>query len=202
MLFTQDAEDARLLEHYLARGHEPWNVSLEAAWLDFELRRHVSERLVRCQARHGRPLRVLNVGIGVGLWDDWLGYVVGAGIPVPDGSMTRSGAEVPGADGSITRGGAVLTSIDIDCDICEVFELRQRREKHPFPARVVCGDLDALAGEEFDFITCIGSTLEESGAPEELRAAMRGLLAPGGELVVGDVRPHHAWPGVSLVWRT
>src|SRR5262245_37868206 len=53
-MLSMSSEDARLLEHYLARGHEPWNVSLEAAWLDFELRRHVSERLVRKLAEHDR----------------------------------------------------------------------------------------------------------------------------------------------------
>jgi SAM-dependent methyltransferase len=180
------SDDARLLEHYLERGHEPWNVSLEAAWLDYELRRYVSERLAQWRsaqlaqvaqvaqpsATAGRKPRVLNVGIGVGLWDDWLAHAVGGEI----------------------------TSIDIDCDICEMFELRQARERHPFPARVVCGDLDALAGEQFDFITCIGSTLAESGAPDELREAMRALLAPGGCLVIGEVRPQAALPGVSLTW--
>lgn len=167
-------DDARLLEHYLQRGHEPWNVSLEAAWLDFELRRHVSERVARWRERTGTTPRVLNVGIGVGLWDDWLGHEVGAEI----------------------------TSIDIDCDICELFELRQRRERHPYPARVMCGDLDELAraGEQFDIITCIGSTLDESGAPQELRDAMRALLAPGGELLIGEVRAQHAVPGFVLEW--
>src|SRR5688572_470403 len=130
-------DDARLLDHYIHRGHGPWNVSLEASYLDFELRRALVTRLPT-----KRPLRVCNVGIGVGLWDDWLGYLVGASI----------------------------TSVDRDRDICEVLELRQRRERHPYPARVLCGDvlagvLDELGerGERFDLITCIGSTLGESG---------------------------------------
>ena len=38
-------EDSELLAHYIARGREPWNVSLEAAWLDYELRRYVLSRL-------------------------------------------------------------------------------------------------------------------------------------------------------------
>ena len=117
-------------------------------------------------------MRVCNVGIGVGLWDDWLGYVVGD----------------------------VITSVDRDRDICEVFELRQHRERHPHPARVICGDvlLGALAGESFDLITCTGSTLHESGAPDELRQVLTAALAPTGRLIVAEVRETAGTPGVGL----
>lgn len=96
--------DAELLAHYVARGAEPWNTSLEAAWLDYELRAWVAPRLPR-----GPRIRIANIGIGVGLWDDWLAYEVGA--PV--------------------------TSIDVDPDIRRVFAARQRREQHRFPSRVL-----------------------------------------------------------------
>jgi protein-L-isoaspartate O-methyltransferase len=164
-LVTDD--DSKLLDHYLERGHQRWNVSLAAAYLDYEMRRYVTERMPL-----RRPLRVCNVGIGVGLWDDWLGHLVGG----------------------------VITSVDIDRDICELFALRQRRERHPYPARVVCGDVlaGALHGEPFDVITCIGSTLGESGAPAALRTAMVAALSPCGILIEAEVRETSGSPGVVL----
>ena len=36
--------ETELLAHYVERGGEPWNVSLEAAWLDYELRAWVRPR--------------------------------------------------------------------------------------------------------------------------------------------------------------
>lgn len=149
-------EDAELLEHYLQRGREPWNVSVEAAWLDFELRTFV---LARLPAQ--RPLSVCNVGIGVGLFDDWLGHVIGAPI----------------------------TSVDRDPAICRIFEIRQRRENHPHPARVVCGDVrdGVLRGMRFDVVTVVGSTLEESGDRGATKRALQEALAPGGILLVAEV---------------
>ena len=55
-------EDAELLAHYVERGGEPWNVSLEASWLDFELRAWVKPRLPERW-----PVTACNIGIGVGL---------------------------------------------------------------------------------------------------------------------------------------
>ena len=147
-------EDSELLAHYIARGREPWNTSLEAAWLDYELRAFVMARLPR------RPLSVLNVGIGVGLFDDWLGHVIGG----------------------------CITSVDRDAQICRVFALRQRRERHPFPAHVVCGDVrQHVLAERFDVITVVGSTLEESGDRGATTRALQGLLAPAGQLLVAEV---------------
>lgn len=149
-------EDSELLAHYIARGREPWNVSLEAAWLDYELRRYVLSRL---PAR--RPISVCNVGIGVGLFDDWLGHTIGARI----------------------------TSVDRDPDICRLFELRQRREGHPFPARVLCGDVRAgvLGGATFDVICAVGSTLQESGDRGATTRSLEAALAPDGVLLVAEV---------------
>jgi SAM-dependent methyltransferase len=148
------SETAELLEHYLERGREPWNVSLEAAWLDYELRAWVRPRL---PARW--PARVCNIGIGVGLWDDWLGHELGVAI----------------------------TSVDRDREVCRTFAVRQRREGHPFPARVVCGDLAEVGAARFDVITIVGSTLAETGDRAALERAALAALAPGGVLLVADV---------------
>jgi 2-polyprenyl-3-methyl-5-hydroxy-6-metoxy-1,4-benzoquinol methylase len=146
--------DAELLEHYIARGREPWNVSLDAAWLDYQLRRFVAERL---PAR--RPLRVCNVGIGVGLFDDWLAHEIGASI----------------------------TSIDRDEEVCRLFAYRQQREAHPYPSRVICADVRDGASDTFDVITCVGSTLTESGDAGATTRALQAMLVPGGQLLVAEV---------------
>lgn len=156
-----DTEDAELLAHYLERGRESWNVSLEAAWLDYELRAFVASKLPV-----GRPISVCNVGIGVGLFDDWLCHTVGA-----------------------SAAASSVTSVDRDPAICRVFQLRQRRERHPFPARVVCGDVRdrVLEIARFDLITVVGSTLEESGDRGETMRALQRHLAPRGEILVAEV---------------
>lgn len=150
------SDDADLLKHYLERGREPWNVSLEASWLDYELRAYIAARLPA-----KRPLRVCNVGIGVGLFDDWLGHHLASSI----------------------------TSVDRDSEICRIFTLRQRREQHPHPARVIYGDVrdGVLAGMHFDVITVVGSTLDESGDRGETLRALQESLAPDGVLLVAEV---------------
>jgi SAM-dependent methyltransferase len=150
------SETTDLLAHYLARGREPWNVSLEASWLDYELRAWVRPRLPS-----GWPVRGCNIGIGVGLWDDWLGHELGVAI----------------------------TSVDTDPEICRTFAMRQRREGHPFPARVRCGDpRDGILGRaRFDVVTLVGSTLAETGDRGGLELAAITALAPGGVLLVADV---------------
>lgn len=154
--FAGMREDRELLAHYLARGAEPWNVSLEAAWLDYELRAWVRARL---PARW--PLAACNIGIGVGLWDDWLAHELCTSI----------------------------TSVDLDPEVCRTFELRQRRERHPFPSAVVCGDPSrgALRGARYDLITIVGSTLDEAYDRAALEHAAAAALAPGGALLIADV---------------
>ncbi len=155
------SDDADLLKHYLERGREPWNVSLEASWLDYELRAYVAARLPT-----KRPLRVCNVGIGVGLFDDWLGHYLGA----------------------------TITSVDRDPEVCRIFALRQRREGHPHPAHVICGDVRdgvlrdvAIGGGAFDAITVVGSTLDETGDRGATLRALQESLAPDGVLLVAEV---------------
>lgn len=161
------SESTELLEHYLERGREPWNVSLEAAWLDFELRAWVRPRL---PARW--PVRACNIGIGVGLWDDWLGHELGVAI----------------------------TSVDVDAAICRTFAVRQRSEGHPFPARIVCGDPrdGVLGAARFDVITIVGSTLAETGDRAALERAAVAALAPGGVLLVADVGNRQPPAGCEL----
>jgi len=164
VLTTSESE---LLAHYLERGGEPWNVSLEAAWLDYELRAWIRPRLPG-----GWPVRVCNLGIGVGLFDDWLGHELGA----------------------------VITSVDRDPQICRTFAARQRRERHPFPARVRCGDAcDGILGVAcFDAITIVGSTLAETGDRAELERAAVAALVPGGTLLVAEVGNREPPHGLEL----
>jgi len=170
--------ESELLAHYVERGGEPWNVSLEAAWLDFELRAWVRPRL----PTHW-PAAVCNIGIGVGLWDDWLGHELGVAI----------------------------TSVDRDPQICRTFAARQRRERHPYPAHVRCGEVCAIAdgtgvrriggaptgvlgSSRFDAITIVGSTLAETGDRAELERAARAALAPNGSLLIAEVGNHQPPP--------
>ena len=147
-----------LLTHYIARGAQPWNVSTEAAWLDYELRAWIGPRLVR-----RKPRRVCNIGIGTGLWDDWLGHLIDRR--------------------------AVLTSVDPDPEACQLFALRQLHERHPHPAQIVCGDVadGCLAGSAFDAITIVGSALAEAPDRLAIETALLDALAPGGVLLIGAV---------------
>jgi hypothetical protein len=149
-------EDAELLAHYVERGGEPWNVSLEASWLDYELRAFVRPRLPETW-----PVAACNIGIGVGLWDDWLGHELGASI----------------------------TSIDCDPDICRRFRIRQARERHPYPAVVRCFDasIGGIGVGRFDVITIVGSTLGEAIDHAALERHALAALRPGGVLLIADV---------------
>lgn len=158
--------ETELLAHYVERGGEPWNVSLEAAWLDYELRAWMKPRL---PARWPAP--VCNIGIGVGLFDDWLGHELGTSI----------------------------TSIDRDPLICRTFAARQRRERHPNPAQVRCGDACSVLGtSRFDAITIVGSTLAETGDRDQLERAARAALVPGGTLLVAEVGNREPPPNLEL----
>ena len=66
---------------------------------------------------------------------------------------------------------------------------RQRRERHPFPAKVRCADPCAgiLGMARFDAITIVGSTLAETGDRAELERAALAALVPGGSLLVAEV---------------
>lgn len=150
--------DADLLRHYLERGGEPWNVSAESAYFEFRVRdfleRHATRRL---------PMHVANLGVGAGVWDDFLGHWIG-----DDG---------------------LLVSVDADPAIAALFRYRQAREQHPFPSEVVCADAlgDALAAASFDLVTVVGSTPGESGDPHGLVRRAFELVRPGGQLLLASL---------------
>lgn len=117
-----------------------------------------------CTLWHG--VQVCNVGIGVGEWDDFLGYWL--------------------------RDWGTLTSMDIDTPICEVFAYRQKRERHHNPSRVVNEDIfkTTLAHDSFDLVTIIGSTPQETGNPPAALDSCFGLVKPGGQLLyMGIIDP-------------
>ena len=144
-------DDADLLDDYVRRGREASKASLEAAWLEYELRAYVLSLLPK-----RRPLAVCNAGIW-GVWDDWLGHVVGSRI----------------------------TSVDRDADRCRFLVLRQQREGHPYPAEAICGDVcaDVLGDRRFDIITCMRSVDDEG----RTYRALQRFLAPSGLLLRAEI---------------
>lgn len=125
-----------------------------------------------------RPLRACNVGIGAGRWDDWLGHVLGPG--------------------------AHLVSVDRDRAACRQLALRQRHERHPYPAEIVCADVldGALDTRELDLVTVVGSTLRENGARRgDVERAIIASLARGGTALVAEAMPvgEAAPAGASII---
>src|SRR5436190_1501967 len=105
--------DVDLLGFYLnANAPEAgrWNGSPEALFLELAIRSEF-----RADIEKRSNTRVLNVGIGTGGWDDFLGYWLE------------------------DRG--QLVSLDRDREVCALLRYRQRREGHPYPALVLRGDL-------------------------------------------------------------
>ncbi|CAG9621117.1 class I SAM-dependent methyltransferase [Sutcliffiella rhizosphaerae] len=150
--------DQKLLNYYLElKGPEagPWNTSpaclhTEQVTRDF-IRKHIN-------LTHG--IRVCNVGIGTGDWDDFLGYWL--------------------------NGHGILTSIDIDNEICEIFAYRQMREGHPNPAQIhnkSIFDKD-LPSATFDVVTLIGSAIQEIGEFRKCMDACFRLLKDDGQLLL------------------
>jgi SAM-dependent methyltransferase len=160
-------DDHLLLEFYRARSGPDarWNLSPEAAFLDYRLRTWFQAYLPP-----RRKPRVCNIGIGAGEWDDFIGY-------------------------ALERVDGTLTSVDSDREICDLFEYRQGREEHPNPARVICCDALQSPSElekRFDMVTIIGSTVREIGNYEGTLAACSELLKPGGVLFYSDFYEFHA----------
>ncbi len=157
-------DDARLLRFYLERGgpEARWNLSPECAYLDYRLHGWAAEQLLL-----GPCASVLNIGIGAGHWDDWLGYLL--------------------------DGHGRLTSIDRDGAIADTLRYRQQREGHPNPARAHCVDVlrDRIDGR-FDVVTLIGSTAAETGEWQTALAVASRALNPGGRLFYADF--HHLSP--------
>jgi SAM-dependent methyltransferase len=152
--------DDDLLRHYLERGgpDSRWNLSAEAAYFDYRTRDFLERH-----AERSMPYEVCNVGIGVGLWDDFLAYWVG-------------------------ETGRVV-SIDIDPQVAMLLRTRQARENHPHACEVVCTDAlgDGVRRGTFDLVTVVGATPSESGDPHGLIAAAVGLARPGGQVMIGGL---------------
>jgi SAM-dependent methyltransferase len=130
---------------------ERWNLSPERLYLDCWTRWFLREHL-----RPSGLEQACNVGIGLGEFDDWLGYWL--------------------------EGHGQLVSIDIDGNLVQRFVERQAREKHPNPSRAVHADLLRADLGTFDLVTMVGSTVHETHAPARaLRCAQR-WVKPGGWL--------------------
>jgi SAM-dependent methyltransferase len=159
--------DSDLLAFYLAKAHpdaQRWNLSAENLQIEWMLRHAIETQLTAADG-----MRACNIGIGVGEWDDFLGYWL-----------------------EDHRG--TLTSVDIDAEICETLRYRQERERHTNPARVLCEDALKLSlpPESFDLVTLVGSTLGEIDAYEPGLRACVALLAPRGTLLYSDFEDRHA----------
>jgi SAM-dependent methyltransferase len=157
--------DKKLLEHYVSlRDPEAglWNLSPRSLYMELEVREFFQKH-----AALKTNVKVCNVGIGAGEWDDYLGYV-----------LCNKGT---------------LTSIDIDRDICELFQYRQKRERHPNPSAVMCTDIlnHTLTSEQFDFVTIIGSTVKEIGNYEQTFEACFSLLRRGRMILYMDFHKYH-----------
>jgi ubiquinone/menaquinone biosynthesis C-methylase UbiE len=156
--------DQQLLQYYLQLHHPdsyPWNLSPENLYVEFIIRDFVQTHV---SFREG--MTVCNIGIGVGEWDDFLGYLL--------------------------HGKGTLTSVDIDTEICAIFQYRQQKEQHPNPAIVLCEDmLQMKLEEEFDLVTMIGSTLKEIGRYEEALDICFRLMKPDGLFVYMDFSKNH-----------
>ncbi|MBD2866776.1 class I SAM-dependent methyltransferase [Paenibacillus oceani] len=158
-------DDQKLLKYYL-NMREPeayqWNMSPKSLYLELETR----DFLLR-QFEAAPGMKACNIGIGVGEWDDYLGYFL--------------------------QGNGQLTSIDIDPGICESFTYRQKREGHPNPSAVRCDDFLTcpLPSMEYDLVTMIGSALNEIGAYRKTFTAISAMLKPGGHLMYMDLVKYH-----------
>lgn len=128
-----------------------FSLSPEVLYLDCWTRVFLREHL------DPAPLRaVCNVGIGLGTFDDWLGFWL-----PPE---------------------AELTSVDIDGAAVQRFAERQRREEHPHAAKVVHGDLMQAELGPFDLVAIVGSTIHETHAPALALHTVQRWVKPGGWL--------------------
>jgi ubiquinone/menaquinone biosynthesis C-methylase UbiE len=157
--------DTALLQFYLEL-HSPeaqlWNLSPESLYIEF-----ITRDYIRRNINVINGMKVCNIGIGTGEWDDFLGYWL--------------------------NGKGSLTSVDIDADICEMFRYRQSREGHPNPSRVVCMDIFAstLPRNHFDLVTIIGSTVKETGEYEKTLESCFDILKKDGCLLYMDFASNH-----------
>ena len=157
--------DAGLLNFYLEL-HNPesyyWNMSPESLYIE-----HITRQYLKNNITAHTGMKACNIGIGVGEWDDYLGYWL-------DGKGS-------------------LTSVDIDADICEMFRYRQARERHPYPSMVVSMDIlhSTLPNNHFDLVTIIGSTVKQIGEYQKALESCFSILGSNGFLLYMDFTRNH-----------
>lgn len=167
--------DQELFQYYLAmREQEPhqWNLSPKSLYMELETRDFLTRNYQPVAADSSSPgtsIKACNIGIGVGEWDDFLGYFI--------------------------AGKGQLTSVDINREICEVFKYRQQREGHTNPSHVVCEDFTraSLPENEYDLVTIIGSTLQESGKTKEVFAKTHEIMKVDGYLFVMNLEKYSSF---------
>lgn len=150
-------DDRDLLSYYLERGAEGrWNLSVEAAYLDYRLRSWAAELAPRETAS------ACNVGIGEGSWDDYLGYLL-------EGRAAVTSIDV---DQRI-------------CALLEYRQRREGHPNasRVVCADLLTGPID---GAPFDLVTVVGSTMRETGDQDAAVGACIGLLSPRGLLFYSD----------------
>ena len=134
--------------HDIAR----WNLSPERLYQECFTRYFIRERV------DPAPCGVAcNVGIGLGEFDDFMGYWL--------------------------LGHGSVVSIDIDDQQVRRLAERQRAEEHPNPSRVVHADLLQSDQGPFDLVTVTGTTLHETHAPARALRCALDWVKPGGRLV-------------------
>ncbi|NIK67950.1 class I SAM-dependent methyltransferase [Paenibacillus sp. BK720] len=149
--------DDKLFNYYLELKNPEageWNTSPQCIHTELITRDYVRKEFTVTDG-----IKVCNVGIGTGDWDDYLGFWL--------------------------KGKGHLTSIDINKDICEIFAYRQFREGHPNPSKVICKSIfdNEITNEKFDIVTLIGSAVKETGGFERCLDSCFNLLNIGGYLM-------------------
>ncbi|MNJ45273.1 ubiquinone/menaquinone biosynthesis methyltransferase [compost metagenome] len=149
--------DEKLLQYYLElKGPDAGEWNSSPECIHTQL---VTRNYVKNTFDIFNGIEVCSVGIGTGDWDDYLGYWL--------------------------KGKGRLTSIDIDESICEIFEYRQMRERHPNPSKVLCRSIfdSDLPKESFDLVTLIGSAINETGDFKKCLDSCFRLVKHGGHLM-------------------
>lgn len=149
--------DEKLFQYYLElKGPEAgeWNTSPQCIHTELVTRDYFKKSFELIEG-----IRVCNVGIGTGDWDDFIGYCL--------------------------KDKGTSTSVDIDEEICELFKYRQYREGHPNPSIVICKSLynSNLTKEQYNIVTLIGSAINEVGDFNKCLNACFELLKPNGHIM-------------------
>lgn len=130
-----------------------WNLSPERLYQECFTRYFLRERIDPADC-----VETCNIGVGLGEFDDFLGYWL--------------------------LGHGTVVSVDIDEQQVRNLAQRQEQEGHPNPSRVVHADLMQSTQGPFDLVTVTGTTLHETHAPARALQCARAWVKPGGLLFV------------------